>query len=80
MGYIYKGNYMHLSTLLITLIEYVQNLDLSIETLQIIQTLYRSSEYFPYHPDIFFSLSGHFLDSQETFQIIGTLWLKICKI
>ena len=86
--YIYKGNYLHLSTLLISLIEYVQNLSQPLlnrqETFQIIQTFFRSPGHFPYHPDTFSRLSrhfldhpetfsGHFLDCQETFQIIQTL-------
>ena len=72
MAYICKGNYLHLSTLSITLIEYMQNLDRQ-ETLEITQTLFRSSRYFPYHTDTFSRLSGHFLDRQVTVQIIQTL-------
>ena len=86
--YIYKGNYLHLSTLLISLIEYVQNLSQPLlnrqETFQIIQTFFRSPGHFPYHPDTFSrlsrhfldhpeTLSGHFLDRQPIFQIIQTL-------
>ena len=70
MALICKGNYLHLSTLSITLIEYMQNCQ---ETLQITQTLFRSSRYFPYRTDTFFRLSGHFLDRQVTFQIFLTL-------
>ena len=88
MGYVYRGNYLYLSSLLIPLIEYMQNLlqpQLNRqETFQIIQTFFRSPGHFPYHPDTFSRLSrhfldhpetfsGHFLDCQETFQIIQTL-------
>ena len=70
-GYIYKGNYLHLSTLLISLIEYMQNLLQPLlncqETFQIIQAFFRSPGHFPYHPDTFSRLSRHFLDHQETF-------------
>ena len=71
MGYIYRGNYLHLSSLLIPLIEYMQNLlqpQLNRqETFQIIQTFFRSPGHFPYHLDTFFRLFRHFLDHSETF-------------
>ena len=44
------------------------------ETLQIIQTLFRSSEHFLNHPDTFSRLSRHFLDCPDTFKIILTLF------
>ena len=71
MWYIYRGNYLHLSSLLIPLIEYMQNLlqpQLNRqETFQIIQTFFRSPGHFPYHPDTFSRLSRHFLFHPETF-------------
>ena len=67
----YKGNSLHLSTLLISLIEYMQNLLQPLlnrqDTFQIIQTFFRSPGHFPYHPDTFSRLSRHFLDHPETF-------------
>ena len=78
-GYIYKGNYLHLSTLLISLIEYMKNLLQPLfnclETFQIIQTFLRSPGHFPYHPDTFSRSSRHFLDNPETFsRFFGSLY------
>ena len=84
MGYIYRGNYLHLSSLLIPLIEYMQNLlqpQLNRqETFQNIWTFFRSLRHFPYHPDTFSRLPRYFLDPQQTFQIIQTLLLLARQI
>ena len=75
----YKGNSLHLSTLLISLIEYMQNLLLPLlnrqDTFQIIQTFFRSPGHFPYHPDTFSRLSRHFLDHPETFSTFSGQFL-----
>ena len=72
----YKGNSLHLSTLLISLIDYMQNLLQPLlnrqDTFQIIQTFFRSPGHFPYHkdtdyPDTFEISWTHFLDYPDTF-------------
>ena len=70
-GYIYKGNYLYLCTLLIYSIESMQNLLEPLlnpqETFKIIWTFFRSPRHFPYHPDTFSYYPDTFLDHPEIF-------------
>ena len=79
-GCIYTKNYLHLGTLLISLIEYAKfhsaissgskRTSLSRSPRQIP----RPTELFLDYPDTFSRLSGNFLDRTETFQVTHTLF------